>query len=84
MVDYVARHLLCAVLYFCLSVILTFRLKGILIEGSCIIIYNVMPLLLFDLFGDNHQARQRRNHRMVEQGVHGVPMLPNCIMILID
>ena len=38
-----------------------------------------VPLLLF--IGDNPSARRRRNHCMVEEGVHVVPTLRNRVVI---
>ena len=35
----------------------------------------------FHLYGDNPQVRRRRNHNMVEKGVHAGPTLRNRIVI---
>ena len=35
------------------------------------------------MYGDNPQARRRRNHNMVEKGVHAVPTLRNRVVIFI-
>ena len=40
-----------------------------------------VPLLLF--LGDNPSARRRRNHCMVEEGVHVVPTLRNRVVIFV-
>ena len=38
---------------------------------------------LFYLYGDDPPARRRRNHCMVEEGVHVVPTLRNRVVIFI-
>ena len=40
--------------------------------------------MLYYYFGDNPLARRRRNHSMVEWGVHAVPTLRNRVVILLS